>query len=111
MNDVLEAILSSHSVSPKRLIEPGPDRGQILDLISAAAAAPDHCKLRPWRFVEFTTNSRTALADVFEAALRQRMPSADAQSLARAREKSSRAPVLLGLVLRLNRTAGCAASG
>lgn len=86
-------------------------RGQILDLISAAAAAPDHCKLRPWRFVEFTTNSRTALADVFEAALRQRMPSADAQFLARAREKSSRAPVLLGLVLRLNRTAGCAASG
>ena len=105
MNDVIEAILSRHSVSPKRLVGPGPDAEQILTLIEVAAAAPDHGKLRPWRFVEFPENSRADLADVFEAALLERLPAADEKSLSRAREKSSRAPVLLGLVLRLNKTA------
>ena len=50
-NDVIKAILSRHSVSPKRVVAPGPDADQILELMSAAAAAPDHGKLRPWRFI------------------------------------------------------------
>jgi len=101
-NTVLETILSRHSVSPKRLIAPGPTPAQITQLMAAATAAPDHGKLQPWRFIEFPLSSRTALADVFEAALRERLPDADDEALARAREKASRAPVLLGLVLCLN---------
>ena len=98
----LETILSRHSTSPKRLRDPGPDREQILQLMAAAAAAPDHGKLQPWRFIEFPVESRAALADVFEAALRERLPKADSEALERAREKAGRAPLLLGLVLRLN---------
>lgn len=104
-NDVIEAILTRHSVSPKRVVKPGPSADQILSLMAAAAAAPDHGKLRPWRFIEFPQTSRATLADVFETALLERLPGADPQALLRAREKASRAPVLLGLVLRLNRTA------
>jgi len=99
---VFEAILSRHSVSPKRLANPGPSPSQIMQLMAAAAAAPDHGKLQPWRFIEFPQNNRTALADVFEAALRERLPNATSDALLRAREKAGRAPVLLGLVLRLN---------
>lgn len=101
-NEVIDAILSRHSVSPKRVVAPGPNEVQILELISAAAAAPDHGKLRPWRFINFPENSRGALADVFQAALLERMPEADLEALSRAREKASRAPVVLGLVLRLD---------
>ena len=104
-NDVIEAILTRHSVSPKRVAKPGPTPEQVKTLMAAAAAAPDHGKLRPWRFIEFPESSRGNLADVFETALRERLPNADAESLSRAREKASRAPLLLGLVLRLNRTA------
>jgi nitroreductase len=100
---VLEAILSRHSVSPKRVVSPGPTPEQIIQLVAAAAAAPDHGKLQPWRFIEFPETSRAALAQVFETALRERLPNADDQAVLRAREKASRAPVLLGLVLRLNR--------
>lgn len=100
---VLEAILTRHSVSPKRLDSPGPDYKQIIQLMQAAAAAPDHGKLQPWRFINFPETSRVDLAGVFEAALRERLPSADDEALNRAREKASRAPVLLGLVLRINR--------
>jgi len=102
---VIEAIMTRHSVSPKRLIEPGPDSGQLMSMINAAAAAPDHGKLRPWRFVEFPKSSRDDLAQVFEDALLERLPKADPEAKSRAREKASRAPLLLGLVMRLNRTA------
>ncbi len=104
-NDVIEAILTRHSVSPKRVAKPGPTREQVKTLMATAAAAPDHGKLRPWRFIEFPQSSRSALADVFETALRERLPNADSEALSRARDKASRAPLLLGLVLRLNRTA------
>jgi len=104
-NDVIEAILTRHSVSPKRVVKPGPSVDQLRILMAAAAAAPDHGKLRPWRFVEFTETSRNTLADVFEVALLERLPNADADALSRTREKASRAPLLLGLVLQLNRTA------
>jgi len=99
---VLEAILSRHSVSPKRVVSPGPTHSQIMQLMAAAAAAPDHGKLQPWRFIDFPENNRTDLADVFAAALLERLPNADNEAIMRAREKASRAPVLLGLVLRLN---------
>ena len=99
---VLDTILTRHSVSPKRVQSPGPTRAQIDKLMEAAGAAPDHGKLRPWRFIDFPQATRAALADVFEAALRERLPNADSEALSRAREKASRAPVLLGLVLRLN---------
>jgi len=104
-NDVIEAILTRHSVSPKRVAKPGPTAKQVKSLMAAAAAAPDHGKLRPWRFIEFPESSRAALADVFESALLERLPNADPESLSRAREKASRAPLLLGLVMQLNRTA------
>ncbi|MCK4711453.1 MAG: nitroreductase [Marinosulfonomonas sp.] len=105
-NDVIKAILSRHSVSPKRVVAPGPDTAQVLTLMSVAAAAPDHGKLRPWRFIDFPESSRVALADVFEAALLERLPDADAQARTRAREKASRAPTVLGLVLRLDHEIG-----
>ena len=98
----LETILSRHSTSPKRLRDPGPDPEQVLQLMAAAAAAPDHGKLQPWRFIEFPVASRAALAEVFQAALQERLPKADDEALTRARDKAGRAPLLLGLVLRLN---------
>ena len=101
VDTVLEAISSRHSVSPKRVVAPGPDRTQLMQIIGAAAAAPDHGRLQPWRFIRFRQDRRDALAEVFEAALIERLPEADTCARARAREKAARAPVLLGLVLRL----------
>ena len=48
---VLALIGSRHSVSPKRLRSPGPDAAQLQQMIEAAACAPDHRGLRPWRLI------------------------------------------------------------
>jgi len=82
-------------VLPKRLAAPGPDAAQLQRILGAAAAAPDHGELLPWRFVIVPEAARASLADVFAAALRERDADATEQQLAQAREKAFRAPLLL----------------
>lgn len=97
---VLALIGSRQSVMPKRLEAPGPDAAQLRQLVDAAACAPDHRGLRPWRLVRIGDHQRDRLADLFEACTRDRDPGASADDLARSREKARRAPVLLLAVLR-----------
>ena len=101
-NLIFSAITSRHSVSPKRLAEPGPSNEQIAQMIEAAACAPDHGLLRPWRFVSFPAGPRIELADLFEKALLERKPDADDEDRRRARDKAGRAPGLLGIIVRLD---------
>lgn len=99
----LALIRSRHSVAPKRLSAPGPSAAQLQALIEAAACAPDHHGLRPWRLVQIGDAQRDALADVFEACTRERLADAapTAADIERAREKAYRAPTLLLAVLCL----------
>jgi nitroreductase len=94
-------IASRQSVLPKRLAEPGPDAQQVQRLLQAAAAAPDHGELRPWRLVIVPAAKRALLAEAFEAALLERDADATAADRATAREKAHRAPLLMLAVVRL----------
>ena len=49
--DVLEFLSRRRSHPPKTLTGPGPDREQLMQLLTIAARVPDHGKLEPWRFV------------------------------------------------------------
>ena len=97
---VLALIGSRQSVMPKRLEAPGPDDAQLRQMVDAAACAPDHRGLRPWRLVRIADPQRAALADLFEACTLDRDPAATPDDIARSREKAHRAPVLLLAVLR-----------
>ncbi len=94
-------IASRQNVSPKRLIEPGPNQAQLDRLFVAAAAAPDHGQLLPWRFVIVPQDKRGLLADVFALALIDRDPGATTVQIEAAREKADRAPLLMLAVARL----------
>ena len=65
-------IQTRQHIGPKHLTEPGPSRDLLLRLLEAAAAAPDHAQLRPWRFVAFGAQSRDKLAAAFADALLER---------------------------------------
>lgn len=86
------------TILPKRLGAPGPDAAGRLAILGAAAAAPDHGQLLPWRFIEVPADLRPALADAFEWALRERDPAAGEAEASRAREKAHRAPWLMLVV-------------
>lgn len=95
----LAALLRRRSVSPKRLGAPGPNATQIEQMLQAALCAPDHGSLRPWRVIEFRSEARPALADLFEQEKLRRDPLASAADLRLSREHATRAPALLGVVV------------
>jgi nitroreductase len=103
MNSTLAVILARRSVSPRRLVEPGPSPEQMQLLIRAAAAAPDHKRLRPFRFVLILPEARAALAQAFRRAKRERDPTASDAELERAGAKAFSGPMLLAIVLRIVR--------
>jgi nitroreductase len=89
------------TVLPKRLGAPGPGLAELEQILGAAASAPDHGGLVPWRFVVVPPPQRERLADVFAQALVQRDATATAEQQDQAREKAFRAPVLMLVVARM----------
>ena len=94
----LAALLHARrTVVPKRLGTPGPERAELEQILGAAATAPDHAGLVPWRFVIVPPPQRGRLADVFAQSLQQATP--DERGMER--EKAFRAPVLMLAIVRL----------
>ncbi|MBS3910958.1 MAG: nitroreductase [Hydrogenophaga sp.] len=94
-----ELIQARQTVLPKRLIGPGPDAAQQHTILAAAAAAPDHGQLLPWRFIAVPDAQRERLAEVFGQALLERDAGATPEQVAQAREKAHRAPWLMLVVV------------
>jgi len=88
---VLEAVLTRRSST--RLTEPAPGREELLELVQAAATAPDHGRIRPWRLIALEGEDRALLGE----ALREAAP--DPEQARRATAKPMRAPLLLSIVL------------
>jgi len=106
MTDVsraLDLVLSRRSISPRFLIEPTPTTEELALILRAAAAAPDHKNLKPYRFILIPPERRGDLAAVFREAKAERDPGAPAAEIERAGEKAYRGAMLLAVVLRIVR--------
>ena len=84
-------------LSPAKLGEPGPSSEQLDRMIAAAAAAPDHGRLRPWRFVLIEGAARERFGEMLAASLRRREPTAPAAKVEAERKKALRAPAILAV--------------
>lgn len=89
--DVLTAILTRRS--ERRLTEPAPGDEEFADLLAAAATAPDHGQLRPWRWILLRGPERSALGECFAA-------HAGDERAAEVAAKALRAPLLATLVFQ-----------
>ncbi|WP_312515152.1 nitroreductase family protein [Massilia sp.] len=101
-DDYWSALAARRHVSLRRLVAPGPDAAQLQRIVEAAAHAPDHGLLLPWRFVLIGQERRADLGDVFAEALLLRDPACGPEALAAARAKAFHAPCLLVAVARDN---------
>jgi nitroreductase len=70
-------------------------------IVEAALRAPDHGKLRPWRFIVIRGDARHRLGELFARALAARDPNAPSAALDKERGKPLRAPVLIAVVSRV----------
>ena len=91
--DIFEAINTRHSVG-KVKADPLP-RDVIEKLLDAGNRAPNHYKVRPWRFIVLTGNARNKLGDVFAASFAERNPGLLPEGLAKTRALPLRAPVVI----------------
>jgi nitroreductase len=90
---------SRRTILPKRLVVPGPGTAQLQQILTAAASAPDHGQVRPWRFVIVPDAARVALAQAFGDALLERDPQATPEQVLQAQEKAHRGPCLMLVVV------------
>lgn len=96
-----ELIARRQQVSPKRLTDPGPTPDEVALLWQAAAQAPDHGLILPWRFVQVSARARQSLGEAFVQALIERDLHATAAQREDARAKAARAPFLALAIARL----------
>jgi len=118
--EAIELLRSRHSAS--KLGAPAPSAEAVEAMLEAAARAPDHGRLQPWRLILIEGDARRSFGEILAEALARRNPLAGEPALAREREKALRAPLIIVVTTRCDRSgkipiveqivsAGCAAHG
>lgn len=89
--------------SALKLDAPGPSEDDLDRIFASAVRAPDHGRLRPWRFVVIPTGQRAAFGEVMAQSMARRDPKADGEALQRERDKAMRAPVIVTVAARVQK--------
>jgi nitroreductase len=91
--ELFDAIASRSTA--KGLSEPGPTPEHLERLLQAAAHAPDHGRLKPWRFIAVNGAARESFANAVAEARRDQIPTFTAEQMELEREKIRRSPSIL----------------
>ncbi len=91
--ELIEAIFTRHSVD--KLLPDAVPQEVIEQLLAAAVQAPNHYRVRPWRFVVLRGEALGRLGDVMAQVLKKRIPEAPDAALVKEREKALRAPLMI----------------
>ena len=93
--NVLDAIQNRVTIS--KVKQDAVSKEVIEKILSAGAQAPNHHKVRPWRFVVLTGDGRKKLGDVMAASFADRNPGAPPEGLDKTRALPLRAPVIIAI--------------
>lgn len=91
----LSLLATRRSAKARDLIAPGPDSGELAQILEIAARTPDHGKLAPWRFVVVPADQRDALAAAIIDAYRAEKPSAGRLEIEAMDQFARQAPTLV----------------
>jgi nitroreductase len=90
---VLTALIGR--VSPQRVVEPGPANADLDQILAAGVRAPDHGRLRPWRFLLIRGDARHRFGDVLAESLKRRKDDLSESALQGEHDKALRAPLII----------------
>ena len=99
--DALELMLSRKSAL--KLEAPAPSADELDQMFASAVRAPDHGRLRPWRFVLIKEDQRAAFGALLANSLRRRKPSVSDAELQWERDKAFRSPVIVAVAAKVLR--------
>jgi nitroreductase len=89
----IEALLTRRSA--RALTAPAPDAAALDLIFESAARAPDHGRLRPWRFIIIEGEALARFGELLAAHLRRAHPGAGEEAVERERQKAHRAPLIV----------------
>jgi nitroreductase len=91
--------LQQRNSAPK-LTEPAPSADELAQMFAVAMRAPDHARLRPWRFLTISGRRRQDLGVLLREALLLREPHAEPAALDKASCAPFRAPLIVVVITR-----------
>jgi len=96
--DSLEALNTRSSA--KTYGANAPSKEEIAVVLQAAVRAPDHGRLRPWRFMLIQGEQRVKFGEILASAALRRTPALSEGDLKRERDKAMRAPLIIVVACR-----------
>jgi nitroreductase len=96
----IDALVARRSATA--LTEPAPDAGALELIFASAVRAPDHGRLRPWRFLVVRGAARARFGELLAGHLARTQPASSAESLQRERDKAFRAPLIIVVAAHIN---------
>ncbi len=93
MQDLLQ-LIKSRASTPK-LGLPAPSREQMIEALACAQRAPDHGRLRPWRFFVIEGEGLSQLGELYVAAAQSQNPKLEDAQAERLRGMPLRAPMIV----------------
>ena len=97
--DAIDALLGRNSAP--QLTDPAPRGEQLQTIFKAALRAPDHARLKPWRFLVIEGQGRHHLGEVFAQAAQADDAAMGRQALEKLRVNPLRAPMIIAVITRL----------
>src|SRR3546814_9241007 len=73
-------------------------------MLKAAVSAPDHGRVRPWRFVVIEGEARKRFGNLLAEAHRDANPECTEEKLDQVRAKALRAPTIVALLCQMDKT-------
>jgi nitroreductase len=98
-------VLKSRTTA-KEFAAAAPAESAIRQALEAAVAAPDHGRMRPWRFLLIEGEARQKFGAVLADAYKRRKPDASAPELEREAAKPMRSPLLIVVAAKLTARPG-----
>ncbi|WP_425602894.1 nitroreductase family protein [Hoeflea algicola] len=101
VNAALKSYLETRRSTPAlQMIEPGPSRPEIMEMLMLASRVPDHGKLAPWRFVVYAGAERARISQELANVAVARNPGMTDEMIAVEKNRLTRAPVVIAVVSR-----------
>jgi nitroreductase len=97
--DAFEALTTR--ATAKTYGDTAPSQEHLAQVLQAAVRAPDHGRLRPWRFMLIQGEQRRKFGELLAASALRRVPALSEGDLQRERDKALRAPLIILVACRV----------